>query len=181
MQHLAFDQAQASILQHAVPWSSNSLCASGKNCRSDPNPSDSRAFKLQTVTSNHSTLQLATTLHSAAQSSAHSTPCSAFAPPRALRKRSLLSATPPPAAGLRALARRASRAPPTTLSTVRGPPLSSTLLTRLVSGTRKEERESSVGRGEEGRIVGGKRHWDSGRRARSGALQELGVQNGCVF
>ena len=122
-----------------------------------------------------------TTLHSTAQTTPHSTPCSAFAPPRALRKRSLLSATPPPAAGLRALARRASRAPPTTLSTVRGPPLSSTLLTRLVSGTRKEERESSVGRGEEGRIVGGKRHWDSGRRARSGALQGLGVQDGCVF
>jgi len=165
MQHLAFDQAQASILQHAVPWSSNSLCASGKNCRSDPNPSDSRAFKLQTVTSNHSTLQLATTLHSAAQSSAHSTPCSAFAPLRAPRKRSPLSATLPLAAGLPPA--RSSRAPPTTLSTARGPLLSSTLLTLLVSRLEREEGKGSAGWREEGSFAGGKRHWDSGRRARS--------------
>jgi hypothetical protein len=63
----------------------------------------------------------------------HTTQCSASAPPRALRSRCPLSATPLPAAGLPALAQRASRALPTMLSTAREPLLSSMLLTLLVS------------------------------------------------
>jgi hypothetical protein len=66
----------------------------------------------------------------------HTTQCSASALPRALHSRCPFSATPLPAAGLPALAQRASRALPTTLSTAREPLLSSMLLTLLVSGMR---------------------------------------------
>jgi hypothetical protein len=76
------------------------------------------------------------------------TQCSASAPPRAPRLRCPLSATPLPAAGLLASARRALRVLPTTPSTARGLLSSSTLLTLLVSGLGSGEEALAAGKQE---------------------------------
>lgn len=97
------------------------------------------------------------------------TQCSASAPPRAPRLRCPLSATPLPAAGLLASARRALRALPTTPSTVRGPLLNSTLLTPLVSaygGGGLGIGSRGGGRGCEDGLE------DMGGRERNGMMQE---------